>query len=245
MNLISTLSTMITAVFIVALLRRYALRGGTYLLIWAIGFLFYGMGTLSEVILSISFSPLMLKIWYLTGAMLTAAWLGTGTIHLLVRKPGVAAAITWVLTGVSLVAVVLLMAAPLTPAALVFRTDQPVSTQYQAILIRSGGIIGLTILLNIYGTLALVGGAIYSGFLFWRKRVLFNRVVGNILIAAGALSPAMAGSFVKAGLVDALYVSELIGVILMALGFWQATIGHPVTQPAVSSESTADGQAAK
>jgi len=45
--------------------------------------------------------------------------------------------------------------------------------------------------LNIYGTLALVGGAIYSAYIFWRKRVLFHRMIGNILIAAGALAPAM------------------------------------------------------
>jgi len=32
--------------------------------------------------------------------------------------------------------------------------------------------------------------------------VLANRVVGNILIATGTLVPAMAGSFIKAGLVD-------------------------------------------
>jgi hypothetical protein len=34
--------------------------------------------------------------------------------------------------------------------------------------------------------------------------VLLNRMIGNVLIAAGALAPAMAGSFVKMGLVDAL-----------------------------------------
>jgi hypothetical protein len=73
----------------------------------------------------------------------------------------------------------------------------------------------LTIVLNIYGTIALVGGALYSAYLFWRKSVLFNRMLGNLLIAAGALMPAMAGSFVKAGLVDWLYMSELLGVVLM------------------------------
>ena len=36
-------------------------------------------------------------------------------------------------------------------------------------------------------------------------------MIGNILIAAGALMPAMAGGFVRAGLVDWLYVSELLG----------------------------------
>jgi hypothetical protein len=98
-----------------------------------------------------------------------------------------------------------------------------ISSQYQDILTRGGLTIALTIILNIYGTLALMGGAIYSAVIFWRKRVLMNRMIGNILIAIGALAPAMAGSFVKMGLVDGLYFSELIGVVLMYIGFIQAT----------------------
>ena len=68
-----------------------------------------------------------------------------------------------------------------------------------------------------------MGGAIYSAIIFWRKQVLFNRMIGNVLIAVGALAPAMAGSFVKMGLVDGLYLSELLGVVLMYIGFIQAT----------------------
>ena len=99
---------------------------------------------------------------------------------------------------------------------------------------RTGAITLLTILLNIYGTLTMVGGAIYSAFLFWRKQVLLNRVLGNILIAAGALLPAMAGSLVKAGLVDALYISELLGAGVMFTGFLLAT-AQPAHQPVVNS----------
>jgi hypothetical protein len=171
-----------------------------------------------------------LKIWYLSGAMLTAAWLGQGTIFLLVRKRGVAQTFAIILALVSLVAFILVMAAPITSAAADFVTNQPVSAQYQQILERSGLITLLTILLNIYGTIALVGGAIYSAYLFWRKKVLINRVMGNILIAGGALLPAMAGSFIKAGLVDWLYISEFLGVLLMYAGFLQATVTKPVEQ---------------
>ena len=46
-------------------------------------------------------------------------------------------------------------------------------------------------------------------------------------IAAGALSPAMGGSLLKAGLGDWLYVSEFIGAVLMYLGFRLAVKGRP------------------
>jgi hypothetical protein len=223
MNYLPFLSTLVTFAFAAAVFRRYLVKHGPYLLLWSIGLVFFGIGTLSEVILSLTFSGLVLKLWYLSGAMLTAAWLGQGTVHLLVRKRGIALAMTGVLAVVSLVAIILVLSAPLTSAAASYNLGQPISSQYKDILTRGGLTVALTILLNIYGTLALVGGAIYSAIIFWRKRILLNRMIGNILIAVGALAPAMAGSFVKMGLVDGLYMSELVGVVLMYVGFIQAT----------------------
>jgi hypothetical protein len=232
MTFIPYLSTIITFAFVVAVYNRYRQRGGMHLLLWSIGLFFYGLGTLSEVILGLTFSALILKLWYLTGAMLTAAWLGMGTVHLLIRKGNTAQIITWVLAGVSALAFMLVMLAPTLTAS--YNTSLPASEQYKDILTRNGFIILLTILLNIYGTLTLVGGAIYSAFLFWRKKVLANRMFGNILIAAGALSPAMGGTLLKAGLTDMLYLSEFVGAILMYVGFILATStrSEPVATPA-------------
>lgn len=230
MNYISILSTLITAIFAIAVFNRYRQRKGTHLLLWGIGLVFYGLGTLTEVILSITFSELALKVWYLSGAMLTAAWLGQGTLHLLVRKRGIASTLTIILVIVSVVAAILVFSAPLTPAAAAYDTGRPASEQYKEIMTRNSLTIALTILLNIYGTITLVGGAIYSAYLFWRKKVLLNRMIGNILIAAGALMPAIGGTFVQAGLVDWLYLSELIGVILMYAGFMQATARQPLAE---------------
>jgi len=223
MNFLPYLSTIVTFIFAVGVYNRYRQRGGMHLLLWTVGLVLYGIGTLSEVILGLTFSVFALKIWYLTGAMLTAAWLGMGTVHLLIRKGNTAMTLTWVLLGVSVLAFLLLMFTPVTSTA--YDVTHPASQQYKEILTRSGLIILLTILLNIYGTLTMVGGAIYSAYLFWRKKILVNRMFGNILIAAGALSPAMGGSFLRAGLTDLLYLSELIGAILMFIGFLMATSG--------------------
>ncbi len=224
MHYLSLFTTLITFAFCIAVLSRYSMRGGLHLLFWGAGLVLYGLGTLTEVWLGFTFNEYALKIWYLCGAMLTAAWLGQGTVNLLVRRPGLAKVLNITLAVVSLAALVLMLAAPVDAAkAAGFNPAEPASAQYRGILTRSGLTVLLTILLNIYGTLTLVGGAIYSAFLFWRKKVLANRLLGNILIAAGGLMPAMGGTFVAAGMVDLLYLSELAGVILMFFGFLQAT----------------------
>lgn len=223
MTYIPYLSTIITFAFVAAVFTRYRQRGGTHLLLWAVGLLFYGLGTLSEVILSLTFNVFVLKIWYITGAMLTAAWLGQGSVHLLIRKGNTARVTTWVLAVVSALALFLVFSAPALSGN--YDVARPASEQYKDFLTRGGLTVFLTIFLNIYGTLTLVGGAIYSAFLFWRKKILANRMFGNILIAAGALSPAVGGSLLKAGLADMLYISEFIGAILMYIGFMMATSG--------------------
>ena len=234
MHYISILSTIVTFIFAVAVFNRYRYKKGNHLLMWGIGLVFYGLGTLTEVVLSFTFASLALKIWYLTGAMLTAAWLGQGTINLLVRRRGVAPTLNYILLAVSILAVVLVLLAPITPAAASFNTSQPLSAQYKDILTRSSAMVLLTILMNTYGTFTLVGGAIYSAFIFWRKRILFNRMIGNILIAAGAILPAMGGTFVQRGLPDFLYLSEFLGAILMFIGFLQATVVVPVKASATA-----------
>ena len=219
MHYLPIFSTIISFAFAIAVFNRYRVRHGAHLLLWSIGLLLYGIGTLTEVISIFTFSPIALKLWYLSGAMLTAAWLGQGTINLLVRRKGIAPTLNIILAIISLVAVALVFLASITSASASFNTAEPLSAQYKDILSRSGVMIFLTILLNTYGTFTLVGGAIYSAYIFWRKHVLFNRMIGNILIAAGAILPAIGGSFVNMGLPDFLYLSEFLGAILMYIGF--------------------------
>jgi hypothetical protein len=228
MTIIPIFSTVVTFAFAATVFNRYRAKGGMYLLLWAFGLLLYGLGTLTEVILSFTFNGLALRVWYLTGAMLTAAWLGQGSVFLLVRKGRLAPVLMYILAAVSLAALVLVFMAAFTGAEATYDITRPISEQYKSIMTRSGLTIAFTISLNIYGTLTLVGGALYSAFLFWRKQVLLNRLLGNVLIAAGALAPALAGSLLKAGIMDVLYLSEFIGAVLMFAGFMLATAGKEV-----------------
>jgi 4-hydroxybenzoate polyprenyltransferase len=83
-----------------------------------------------------------------------------------------------------------------------------------------------------------VGGALYSSWIFWRKRILLHRTIGNILIAVGAMLPAFGGTFSRFGLPHALYLGELLGAVLMFAGFIRATT--PMRSEQAEPEATVE-----
>lgn len=222
MSFLPLVSALVSFVFAFFVFRRYLVRHGTYLLFWAIGMVFYGIGGLCEAYYSIlGWSPLIFRMWYLFGAVLVAAWLGQGTVYLLVKKPMVATILTVLLVLGSLYAAFRVFGAQLDPTLMT--SSLHTGSELSGKAITSAGVRTLTPIFNVYGTVTLVGGALYSAYIFWRKRVLLHRTLGNILIATGALLPAFGGTFSRMGIPGALYLSELLGAILLFVGFLRAT----------------------
>jgi hypothetical protein len=217
----------------------------------------FGAGSFAEAYLSLTWNKWVFFAWYLFGAALNAAWIGHGTLSLLVRKKWIYA-VTAVLVVSSLFTAYLMWQAMAKLDEAAFTTGRPVSEQYGTKVVEPGqpipagaltatetyqgkqvtvirGLLPIgspvrltTPFFNIYGLLTLVGGAIYSAFLFWRKRVLPNRVIGNILIATGALSIGFASTLTRLGNGQFLYLGELTAAILMFSGF--LTAGRPQTR---------------
>ena len=77
-------------------------------------------------------------------------------------------------------------------------------------------------LLTVPGSVALIGGAVQSAWVFRRNRLYGNRVIANVLIAAGALVIAGAGASARFGAPSLLYPAEMVGIILMFVGFTRA-----------------------
>jgi hypothetical protein len=126
-----------------------------------------------------------------------------------------------ILLVASIYAVFRVFTAQLDPALLT--TSVHTGNELSGHAITTPGVRVLTPFFNLYGTITLVGGALYSAWLFWRKRVLLHRTIGNIMIAAGALLPAFGGAFSRFGVPAALYLGEFFGVILIFAGFIRAT----------------------
>ncbi len=215
-GLISLTTAIVAFAATFLVLKRWSQRRRTYLLFWGIGLALYGVGAAMEAYFSlVGWNALVFRLWYLTGAFFTAAYLGQGTAFLLLRRSWAWALFAILAVG-TVYAIFKVFTATLDPSLLT-------GSEMSGKIITSPGVRVLTPFFNIYGTLLLVGGAIYSAWLFWRKRVLLNRVLGNILIAAGGLFPAFGGAFQRAGIPGILYFSELIGVILIFVGYLFAT----------------------
>lgn len=223
-------SSILSFVFAAAVLARYLdQRQRTPLLVWGIGLVFYGIGGAMEAFTgAFGFNPIVLKIWYLFGAILVAAWLGQGTVFLLAREKWVRVT-TGVLVIASVFAAIAVILAGVDPnyRAGAELTGKAFTTTWVRMI---------TPFFNIYGTVTLVGGALYSAWLFWRKRVLPNRMVGNILIAAGAMAPAFGGVLNRFGL-PGLYIGEFIGVFLMYGGFLYSSQPAPQVAPSAATAS--------
>lgn len=215
------LSSLVSIVFAVSVLRRYAAKGGNHLLLWGIGMIFYAIGGFSEGFYgAFGWNPFVFRMWYLFGAILVAAWLGQGTVFLLAKKRW--AQVSMVLLGLgSLFGAYAVFSVALDPSLMT--SSLHTGSELSGHAITESWVRGLTPIFNIYGTLALVGGAIWSAWIFFKKRVLLHRTIGNILIAAGALMPAFGGMGSRFGVSGVLYISELLGAILLFWGFWRAT----------------------
>ena len=215
------ISAIISFIFAFIIFKRYAEKRRPHLLLWGLGMVFYGIGGFCEAYFgAFGWNALIFRMWYPFGAILVAAWLGQGTVYLLVKRRY--ANILMVILGVaSAYAAIRIFAAELDPTLLT--TSVHTGSELSGHAIVTSGIRTLTPFFNIYGVITLVGGAVYSAWIFYRKRVLLHRTIGNILIAVGALAPAFGGAFSRFGIPGALYIGELIGATLIFLGFWRAT----------------------
>jgi hypothetical protein len=227
-------SAIVSFVFVFFIFKRYSIKRRPHLLLWGIGMLFYGIGGFCEAYFgAFGWNALIFRMWYLFGAILVAAWLGQGTVYLLAKRR--TANILMVILGVaSLYAAIRIFGADLDPSLLT--SSVHTGSELSGHAITTPGIRSLTPFFNLYGVVTLVGGAVYSAWIFYRKRVLLHRTIGNILIAVGALAPAFGGAFSRFGIPGALYIGELLGATLIFLGFWRATTPMEKKQPQAMGE---------
>ena len=213
-------TTIFSIYFFIQLYRHWQRKPeAKYLMWWTVGVFCFGLGTLTESINAlVGWSVVNMKAWYIAGALLGAFPLAQGTVYLLLKKK-TADILSWFFIVYIAVASIAIAFAPV-DMSLVDPTTLTgkVMTWTWARL--------FSILPNTYALIFLVGGAAWSAIQYAKKQNSGNRVLGNWLIAIGALLPGIGGSFTRFGHVEVLFVTEFIGLILIWAGYRAMTVAQ-------------------
>jgi hypothetical protein len=130
---------------------------------------------------------------------------------------------------------ILLVAAVVTGAVCVLLS--PVNYELVEAHRLSGRVLGwhwvryLSPFINLYALFFLVGGAVLSAVRYARQRETWHRAVANVAIATGGILPGIGGTFTRFGHVEVLYVTEFLGLLLIALGY-RLSVGPGFERPA-------------
>jgi cbb3-type cytochrome oxidase subunit 1 len=206
--LLPVAASLLAMLFTVLLLRSFRRRPAGQKLLWAGGFVLFAIATASQAFAQGSgWSAGLFRSYYLCGGVLTVAWLGAGSAWLQL-SPRRRDALAGGLVVATLAAAAAVALAPVDAGALAHAPagGPPANSAL------GGHAFIWAIALNTFGTVFLVGGALYS---IARRR----RVRANLWIGGGALVLALATSMTRAGEYSFVYAGELVGIALMFAGF--------------------------
>jgi hypothetical protein len=217
------LTTCLALGFASVLFRRYRERGGPHLLWWGFGMLTFAAGTITESATTLlGWQEPVFRAWYITGALLGGAPLAQGTVYLLLPRR-IADRLTIVLVSAIVVGALCVMLSPIDETLIEpFRLSGKVLAWRWVRLISP--------FINLYALTFLMGGAILSAIRYARQTETRRRALANVCIAIGALLPGIGGAFTRFGHVEVLYVTELVGLACIAVGY-RVSIGPAALAP--------------
>ena len=205
-------TTAVALAFTAVLWRRYRERGGMHLLWWGIGTLSYALGTTTESLTTLfGWQEAVFRAWYITGALLGGAPLAQGTVYLLFSRR-TANRMTLLAGAFIAVAATCTLLSPINYSLVEphHLTGKVLTWQW---------VRRFSPFINLYAVTFLIGGAILSAVRYRRRRETRHRYLGNVCIAVGALLPGIGGAFTRFGHTEVLYVTELLGLLTIYVGY--------------------------
>lgn len=209
---IPIVTTLFSIYFVIEIYKHYLRRKTSYLLWWTVGVLTFGLGTFAESYNALfGWNEINLKYWYIVGALLGGFPLAQGTVYLLMKKK-FADITSLFFVSLIIVSAVFVILTPVTiPEGYDYKLTGAVFT-WEWVRYFSP-------LINLYAFVFLVGGAIYSAIKYRRQIEKEARFKGNIYIAIGGLLPGIGGTFTRMGYVNVLFITELLGLLLIYVGY--------------------------
>ncbi len=206
----AVLAAGVSALFAAVVLRQYLGQRKPYQLMWAIGLALFAVAAAAGALArSSGVNATDYRVFYLFGAILNVAWLALGTVYLLAGRRVARGALLAVM-ALSLIAAYAVFTAPVDVAA---AADSGRGFQ-DAPLPRILAGIGSGV-----GSVVLIGGALWSAWVFLRKRHNGRRAIANVVIAVGVLIVAIGGTATFTGASGVLELTNLVGISVMFAGF--------------------------
>ena len=202
-------TTIVSSAFAVAVALQYLRKRRPPQLAWAIGLSLFAVAAFMGFLARTGgATEVEYRLFYLFGAIANVAWLALGTILIVAPRFGrVALAAVLALTVTAVYAV---FATPVDLAVAVDTGRGFPDGSLPRILAGIGS--GL-------GSLVLIGGALWSAWVFFRRRNQGRRALANAIIAVGVFIAAAGGTVAFTGASGVLELTNLVGVSVMFVGF--------------------------
>ncbi|HEY7257512.1 MAG TPA: hypothetical protein VH459_00515 [Gaiellales bacterium] len=213
-GLLAAFAVAVSALFAAKILGAFWRRRRPELAFWGAGFVLFAAACAVETIATLTeWSPGLFRVYYVCGGILLVGFLGVGSLYR--SAPAwLANAAAGALLGAAVAAIAAVAQAPIDSKLLAGSVQGPPSDS--AI---GSAAVPYAVAINSLGTLALVGLALLSGWRAWRGRQPARRVVGNVLLVAGALVVAGASGATRMGVYELLYAGQAAGAIIMFAGY--------------------------
>lgn len=224
------LTALVTAVFAVQVWGDFARRRRPYQAAWFASLAMSAVASAAYAVAAGYGTPAAFRLYYLFGALLAGAYMGMGSLYLVLSRR-LAHSIMIVLLVLSIVGVVMLWGAAIDQEALATLAG----SSGRGVLV-PGAWQGLVALLNVFGALAVVLVALYSARQAYLKQIRAQFMWGNLLIAAGILFVSMAGSAAR-------WVPQWDGSfwVAMAFGWFLAFAGFRVISAGAEAQRAQQG----
>ena len=209
---IPIITTLFSLYFTVEIYKHYKFRKTSYLMWWTLGVITFGLGTLSESVHALfGWDIINLQFWYIIGALLGGFPLAQGSVYLLMNRRFANLSSVIMLSIVAIASVFVILTPVTIPDGFDYRLTGAVFS-WEWVRYFSP-------IINIYAFLFLVGGAVYSAIRYYKLGQREAPFRGNIYIAIGGLLPGIGGSFTRMGYVEMLFITELLGLLLIYVGY--------------------------
>ncbi len=206
----------VSLIFAWVVFTRFTLTGRPAFAAWTAGLLIFAAAATCQALGErIGFGAPLFRAFYLLGGVLGVIWLSMGTLFLLAPARVARAASL----GLALITLALAVDAAVVPV------DAGRLATASGVLgdaIAHGSLLQLgAVVLNIVGTLILVGGSGWSAYRLLRRRGGVDRVICNVLLTVGAfvIAAGFSAAKIAGGSLDTLGLYEAIGITVMFAGF--------------------------